>query len=80
MTGHWRGTGLEQVSWSSGLGHPSRDFELDLKHCPNCGAGELKIIAAVPERTVIEKVLGHLGLQTLAAPCAPARGPQPQAA
>ncbi len=36
-------------------------FELDLEHCPNCG-GELKIIAAILEQPVIEKILTHLGL------------------
>jgi hypothetical protein len=29
---------------------------------PNCGAGELKIIAAILERPVIAKILTHLGL------------------
>ena len=33
-----------------------RVFELDLEHCPNCG-GELKIIAAILEQPVIEKIL-----------------------
>ena len=33
-----------------------------MQHCPNCGAGELKIIAAILERPVIEKILSHLGL------------------
>jgi hypothetical protein len=33
-----------------------------MQHCPNCGAGELKIIAAILERPVIEKILTHLGL------------------
>ena len=45
-----------------------------MEHCPNCG-GELKIIAAILEQPVIEKILTHLGLQ---ADCgrrsAPARG------
>jgi len=49
-----------------------------MAHCPNCG-GELKIIAAIMEQPVIEKILTHLGLQ---ADCgrrsAPARGPAPQ--
>jgi len=49
-----------------------------LEHCPNCG-GELKIIAAIMEQPVIEKVLTPLGLQ---ADCgrmtAPARGHAPQ--
>ena len=33
-----------------------------MQHCPNCGAGELKIIAAILERAVIQKILAHLGL------------------
>jgi hypothetical protein len=24
-----------------------RVFDIDMQHCPNCGAGELKIIAAI---------------------------------
>jgi hypothetical protein len=28
-----------------------------MQHCPNCGNGELKIIAAILERPVIEKIL-----------------------
>jgi hypothetical protein len=38
-----------------------RVFDLDLEHCPNCG-GELKIIAAILETAVIERILEHLGL------------------
>ncbi len=33
-----------------------------MQHCPNCGAGELKIIATILERPVIVKILSHLGL------------------
>ncbi len=33
-----------------------------MQHCPNCAGGELKIIAAILERPVIEEILGHLGL------------------
>jgi len=47
-----------------------RMFELDMEHGPNCGAGELKIIAANLERPVIEKILTHLGLD----PQPPPRG------
>ena len=50
-----------------------RVFEIDMEHCPNC-AGELKIIAAILEAPVIEKILTHLGLQARAPPRAPARG------
>ncbi len=41
---------------------------MDMQHCPNCGAGELKIIAAILERSVIEKILTHLGLSVDAGP------------
>ena len=49
-----------------------------MEHCPNCG-GELKIIAAILEQPVIEKILLHLGLQARAPPRAPARGQALQA-
>jgi len=55
-----------------------RVFDLDLEHCPNCG-GELKIIAAILEAPVIEKILTHLGLQARAPLRAPARGQALQA-
>jgi hypothetical protein len=32
-----------------------------MQHGPNCGGGELKIIAAILDRQVIEKIIGHLG-------------------
>jgi hypothetical protein len=48
-------------------------FTLDLEHCPNCG-GELKIIAAIPDAPVIDKILTHLGLQVRAPRRAAARG------
>ena len=44
-----------RLSWARLL---KRVFELDLEHCPNCG-GELKIIAAILEQPVIEKI-AHL--------------------
>jgi Putative transposase len=53
-----------------------RVFDLDLAHCPNCG-GELKIIAAILERPVIEKILTHLGLQARPPPRGAARGQMP---
>ncbi len=54
-------------------------FDLDLQHCPNCG-GDLRIIAAILEPPVIEKILTHLGLQARAPPRAPARGQARQGA
>ena len=65
-----------RLSWAKLL---KRVFDLDLEHCPNCG-GELKIIAAILEQPVIEKILTHLGLQAQAPPLTPARGPHLQAA
>ncbi len=46
-----------RMSWARLL---RRVFEIDLGHCPNCG-GELKIIAAILEAPVIERILTHLG-------------------
>ena len=65
-----------RLSWAKLL---KRVFDLDLEHCPNCG-GELKIIAAILEQPVIEKILMHLGLEARAPPRAPARGQALQAA
>jgi hypothetical protein len=64
-----------RLSWARLL---KRVFQIDLQQCPNC-AGELKIIAAIIEAPVIEKILTHLGLQARAPPRAPARGPQQSA-
>jgi len=64
-----------RLSWAKLL---KRVFEIDMAHCLNCG-GELKIIVAILEQPVIEKILMHLSLQ---ADCgrmtAPARGHAPQ--
>jgi hypothetical protein len=65
-----------RLSWAKLL---KRVFDLDLEHCPNCG-GELKVIAAILEQPVIEKILTHLGLQARAPPRAPARCQALQAA
>ena len=43
-----------------------------MQHCPNCG-GQLKIIAAILESAVIERIFTHLGLQALAPPRTRAR-------
>jgi len=65
-----------RLSWAKLL---KRVFDLDLEHCLNCG-GELKIIAAILEAPVIEKILTHLGLQARAPPRAAARSQSLQAA
>jgi len=65
-----------RLSWAKLL---KRVFEIDMAHCQNCG-GEPKIIAAILEQPVIEKILTHLGLQARAPPRTPARRSQLQAA
>ena len=62
-----------RISWARLL---KRVFNIDMQHCPNCAAGELKIIAAILERPVIEKILTHLGLDPQPPPrgCARAAG------
>jgi len=65
-----------RISWARLL---KRVFKIDLEHCPNCG-GQLKIIAAILEAPVIERILRHLGLQARALPRVPARGDLQQAA
>jgi hypothetical protein len=49
-----------RLSWSELL---KRVFRVDLSTCPDCGGG-LGFIAAVMERTVVEKILDHLNLPT----------------
>ena len=65
-----------RLSWAKLL---KRVSGIDLEHCAKC-VGELKIIAAILEQPVIEKLLTHLGLQARAPPRAPARGQALQAA
>ncbi len=48
------------IGWAGLL---RRVFDIDMQHCPNGGAGQLRIIAAIVERAAIEKILSHLGLQ-----------------
>lgn len=39
-----------------------RVLDIDLQRCPNCGASQPKITAAILERLVIETILTALGL------------------
>jgi len=57
----------------------NRVVEMDMAHCRNCG-GQLKIIAAILEQAVIDRILTHLGLQARTPPRAPARAQALQAA
>jgi hypothetical protein len=60
-----------RIGWARLL---KRVFDIDMERCPNCGAGELKSIAAILERPVIEKILTHLGLDPPPPPKGRARG------
>ena len=66
-----------RISWARLL---KRVFDIDMQHCPNCGGGELRIIAAILQRPVIEKILAHLGLRPQPPPIAPARQAVPHLA
>jgi hypothetical protein len=59
-------------------------FDIDMQHGPNCGAGEPKIITAIPQRPAIEKILTHLlthrGLDPQPPPRTPACEPRRQQA
>jgi len=48
-----------RIGWAQLL---KRVVDFGMQHCPNYSAGELKVIAAILERPVIEKMLSHLGL------------------
>jgi hypothetical protein len=63
-----------RLSWSELL---KRVFQIDITSCPDCG-GTLKFIAAIIERSVVEKILTHLGLPAVAPVFCPPRAP-PQA-
>ena len=47
-------------------------FDLDVERCGQCG-GKMKIIAAIEEPAVIERILAHPGLSAQPPPRAPAR-------
>jgi len=60
-----------RLGWAKLL---KQGLEIDMAHCPNCGA-ESKIIAAILEQPVIEKILTYLSLQADGGVMtAPARG------
>ncbi len=61
--------GSARMSWARLL---KRVFDIDVEHRTHCG-GNLKIIAAIEDPSVITKILAHLGLPTRAPHRAPAR-------
>ena len=58
-----------RMSWARLL---KRVFDLDVERCGQCG-GKMRIIAAIEEPAVIERILTHLGLSAQPPPRAPAR-------
>jgi hypothetical protein len=50
-----------------------RVFAIDLARCPVCQQGRLRIIAAITEVHVIQKMLRHLKLAVDPPPIAPAQ-------
>jgi hypothetical protein len=50
-----------------------RVFAIDMERCPACQQGRLRIISAIMERSVIQKILRHLKLAAEPPPIAPAR-------
>jgi hypothetical protein len=65
---HARGASV-RMSWARLL---KRVFDIDIERCPQCG-GNLKIIAAIEEPALIERILTHLGLSAQPPPRTPAR-------
>ena len=59
------------ISWAPLL---ERVFDIDIRYGPKCDGGELKIVAAILERPVIEKILAHLSLDPHPAQGSSARG------
>ncbi len=64
-----RGPSGRYISWARLL---KRVFDIDVTTCPNCG-GQLKMIAAIEDPPVIQKILTHLGLPPHPPPRSPAR-------
>ena len=60
------------MSWAQLI---KRVFDVDLKICPCCGKGEMKVVAAILKREVVTKILGHLGLPSEAPKPWPPRPP-----
>jgi hypothetical protein len=50
-----------------------RVFAIDMERCPASQQGRLRIIAAIMERSVIQKILRHLKLAAEPPPNPPAR-------
>ena len=63
-----------RMSWAKLM---NRVFKIDVTLCRFC-KGEIKVVAAIMERTAIQKILSHLGLPTEPPAILPARSPPQQ--
>jgi formylglycine-generating enzyme required for sulfatase activity len=60
-----------RLDWATLL---RRVFAVDLTVCPRC-TGAMRVLCAINDPPVAQKILRHLGLPTEGPRCAPARGP-----
>lgn len=60
-----------RISWAKLL---NRVFKIDITQCQFC-KGEVKVVAAILEKTATQKILNHLGLHTDPPLISPARAP-----
>jgi len=61
-----------RISWAKLL---KKVFDIDLSTCELCKGDNIKVIAAIMNKTAIDKILAHLGLPTEAPKLHPARAP-----
>src|SRR6266567_277441 len=66
-------TGTPYWPWARLLG---RVFGLDMRTCPFCRRGTLRLIAVITQEAVITRILRHLQLASVPPPIAPARARQ----
>jgi len=66
------GARRQHYAWADLL---QRTFAIDVLACPECG-GRLRFLAAIEDRAVIAKILGHLGLPSDPPRAEPARLPE----
>jgi hypothetical protein len=68
-------TGGRNRSWATLM---QRTFGLDVLACPSCG-GRLRLVALIEQRTVVTRIVAHLGLPTELPVPRPARSPPDEA-
>src|SRR5215813_10310536 len=66
-------TGTPYWPWARLLG---RVFGLEMRTCPFCRRGTLRLIAVITQESVITRILRHLQLASVPPPMAPARARQ----